>query len=137
MKYPLYKSVDALFQMSMPECGRRKCLLGIRNIKCTIKINRQHDPGMLGDCAGNARILLGGFGQNEVNSNHRGLIENAEQVCVIGTPDGPSSQLGKRFFIYSGNYDTVVVFALAFPAAKIARLVNQLAAEQNVRSRKP
>lgn len=30
-----------------------------------------------------------------------------------------------------------VVFALAFPAAKIARLVNQLAAEQNVRSRKP
>jgi len=76
MKYLLYKTVDALFQMNVPESGRRKCFCGIRNIKLTININRQHDLGMLRDCMGQARILLRRFGQNDINSKYRRLIQN-------------------------------------------------------------
>jgi hypothetical protein len=113
MKYLLYKSVDSLFQMNVSESGRRKCFCGIRNVKLTININRQYDLGMLGDCAGQARILLRGFGQNDIDSNHRSLIQNVKQVCIIGSSYGPPSQLGKRFFVYGGNYDTVVVLPFA------------------------
>jgi hypothetical protein len=85
----------------------------MRNIKLTININRQHDLGMLRDCMGQAHILIRGFGQNDINSNHRSLIQNVKQVCIKGSSYGPSSQLGKRFFVYGGNYDTIVVLPFA------------------------